>query len=508
MLALLDADPETAGANAAPAAAAPLCEDLTVRVGRRTIALDELDAFVGAPPGEALRAWFGRPPASGAAVRAAATHAIAAIDAALSTAVDRIIAHPRFRALEAAWRGVAWLARGLPPDGMTRLRLLDARWGEIARDLERAPEFDRSALFLKIYEDEFGTPGGTPFALIVGLNEVRHRPAPGFPVDDVTALRQLSHIAAAAFAPMVFGAAPALFGADAHGDLDLRRSVASTFRQIDYTRLQSLQSQPDSRFIALVAPRILLRAPWRREDLGDLGWIYPGGGGPLWGSGALAVAHLAIRAHNDHRWPAAIVGTVRDEIAGGLITGLPETCFETDRAGLIVRPPIELNLSDGLERELLDAGIIALRRVKDTPWLAAYALPSLHRPMTTYTSEAARANDRLGAMLNYILCVSRFAHYVKVIGRDLIGSLLSAADVERRLQKWLNGFTTQGDRLSSEMQARYPLREARIRVADVAGRSGALECTVWLKPHFGLDQAVSEFQLVTVVAQDGAGVTP
>ena len=485
----------------------PLERDFIARVGRGEITDEAVRALAEADAPRALAEWVGvdcfrLPPAH---LRARLDRAIAAIDAALSRAIDAIISHPRFQALEAAWRGVAWLASGLGPDGMARIRLFDCRWAELARDLERAPEFDRSALFQRIYEDEFGTPGGVPFSIIVMLHEVRHRPGPGAPTDDVTALRQLSAVAAAAFTPVILSASPSLFGAETHGDLDLRQSLAPLFRQLEYSRFQALQRQPDTRFLGVVAPRVLIRAPWSRASVPDIGFTYTSRAGPLWAGGAFAVAHLALRAFNDHRWPAAITGTVRDEIAGGLITGLPEVSFATDRPGVALKPPIELNLSDALDREMAEAGLIAIRTVRGTPWAAIYSLPSLFRPTATWTSEAANANERMGAMLNYILCVSRFAHYIKIIGRDLIGSTGDPEEVEGRLQRWLNKFTSAGDRLSLEMQARYPLQEARIRVRGVPGRPGALECSVALKPHFQIDQAVSEFRLVTVVADTSQG---
>lgn len=482
----------------------PLGDRFVERLGIGAIPDAAIGEFLAAAPGDALLQWLGRDrPAVG--LRLQLDRDIAAIDAALSAAAVALIGHKRFRALEAAWRGVAWLAQGLPADTTVQLRLLDVRWAELARDLERAPDFDRSVLFLRVYEDEFGTPGGVPYSLLISLHEVRHRPAHGHPVDDVTALRHLSAVAAAAFVPIILGTAPGLFAADSHGELDLRRSLAAQFRRAEYNRFQALQRHPDTRFLGLVAPRIIVRAPWDRASLPDLAFRYTGKDTALTGSGALAVAHVAIRAFSDYRWPAAITGTVRDELAGGLVTGLPEISFETDRRGVAIQPPIELNLSETIDRELTDAGIIVLRRVRDTPWLAIYNLPSLHRSAAVYHGEAARANDRLSTMLGYMLCVARFAHYIKIIGRDLIGSTGSPADVESRLQRWLNTYTTTGDRLSSEMQARYPLEEARIRVVDVAGRPGSLECSVWLKPHFQIDQAVSEFHLVTVVAQPTGG---
>ncbi len=500
------ADPPLADASSpVPTRNDPLGDEFVRRIGLGLIPATVIDQFVSASAGEALTLWFGDIPACARLVRLHFDRAIAAIDVALSDAAVALIGHPRFTALEGAWRGVAWLCQGLVADGMSRVRLLDVRWTELARDLERAPEFDRSALFLKVYEEEFGTPGGLPYSLLIALHEVRHRPAAGHKIDDITALRHLSAVAAAAFTPIILNVAPALFAAETFADLDLRRSLAPLFRQIEYNRLQSLQRHPDTRFLGLVAPRIVVRAPWSRATLPDLGFRYTGRDRPLLAGGALAVAHIAIRAFNDQRWPAVITGTIRDELAGGLITGLPEMSFDTDRPGVAIRPPIELNLSEAIDRDLNEAGIIAIRRVRDTPWLAIYAMPSFHRSDAVYHADAARANDRLSGMLSYMLCVSRFAHYIKIIGRDLVGSSSSPTEIEGRLQRWLNTYTSTGDRMSADMQARYPLQEARIRVTDIAGRAGALECAVWLKPHFQIDQAVSEFHLVTVVAQPGAG---
>lgn len=473
----------------------------------------ELDAqlavFLEADVADAADLWFG-PGAAGwseAASRRRLDYDLAEIDAAISDLVNAILRHPRLQALEAVWRGAAWLVSGLGVDGATRLRLLDARWPEMVRDLERAAEFDQSALFEKIYNEEYGMPGGVPYSLLIGLYEVRHRPTREHPTDDVTALRHLSAVAAAAFAPLAMGAAPALFGVDRFGELDLRQSLNATFRLGEYTRLQGLQQSPDSRFLGLVAPRILLRGPRRGRAADDCGFRYePDARDHVWGSGALALAHICLRAFNDYRWPAAVRGTVRDQIAGGVIVGLAPVDFETDGPLTTLKFQVEVNMSEALEREASEAGLICIRRLKDTPYLAVYNMPSLHRPRGAYTTEIAKINEQLGGMFNYMLCVSRFAHYIKIIAREWIGSFKSAEECEARLQRWLNGFTSSGEQLSFEEKARYPLQEGRIRVAEVRGKPGAYECAVMLRPHFQLDQAISEFHLVTVV-QGAAGLS-
>jgi type VI secretion system protein ImpD len=427
---------------------------------------------------------------------------IAEIDAVLSQFANSVLHHPRFQAIEAAWRGIHWLTGGLGADGMTAVRVLDCRWNELARDLDRAPEFDQSALFGMIYNEEFDMPGGVPVSMLVGLYDVQHRPSRGHPTDDVAVMRKLADVAAAAFCPIFLGVTPALLGVDRMGELDLRQSIGATFRLPEYNRLQSFQQTLDARFIGLVAPRVLMRAPYRGRSAGDCGFrfdeICENDDDQLWAPGALAIAHLCLRAFNEHRWLAAIRGTVTDSLAGGVITALPSEDFETDSPGIAPKFSIEVNLSDALEREMAEAGMICIRRCKDTPHLAVFNLPSLHRPKGAYPTDIARANEQLGAMLNYILCVARFAHYIKVIALNWVGSYKSAEDCQARLQKWLNGFCAGGS-LSYEMKARYPLETGRIMVRDVPGKPGSYECTVALKPHFQLDQAISEFQLVTSV---------
>ena len=440
--------------------------------------------------------------ADGRVLRRKADRAIAAIDAKLSAQVDAIIGDPRFAALEANWRGVAWLTRELAADGTTRLRLLDARWVELARDFDRAADVEHSALFEAVYNQEFDIPGGVPFSLLLGLYAVQHKPSPDHAVDDVGALRQLAHVGAAAFAPIVVDGAPGLLGVDRFAELDRRQSLSADFRRPDYLRFHGLQQMPDARFLGVVVPRVRLRGSPRGRAVGDVGFRYDADDRrALWGPGAFGFGHICLRAFRDHRWLAAIRGTVRDRLEGGIVATLPVVDFATDAADRFAKPPVEVHVSETIDRELADAGLIAIRRVKDTPFLAIHNMPSLHKPARTFHAEIARINERLGTMLNYILCVARFAHYIKVIGREWIGSFQSASECEVRLQRWLNGYTTSGDDLDYDDKARYPLREGRISVSDIAGRPGSYECRVALRPHFQLDQVVSEFHLVTTIAE-------
>ena len=496
---------------AEPTAAGAQAEDAPLRARvLDAAALDgdgALQAFAAAEPAQALRLWFGAERlrgVDGARLRRMIDRDIAEIDDVLARSCDAILHHPRLQALEAAWRGVRWLVDGLGSDGMTLLRLMDCRWPELVRDLERAPEFDQSGLFDWIYNSEFGMPGGIPFSLLIGLYEVQHKPTRGRTSDDVTALRALSRVCAAAFTPMVMSVSPAMFDLDRFGELDLRQSLAATLSDIEHRRFMSFAQSSDARFIALAAPRVLLRTPYVGREAADCGFRYEervrnGGRDELWGNAALAVGHVCLRAFNDSRWLAAIRGTTPNQIAGGVVDGLPAPAFATDAPFTALKFPLEINVSAVIERDLAEAGIICLKRCKDTGYLAFYNLPTLHRPRLNYNNEIARVNAQLGSMLNYILCVSRFAHYLKVIGREWIGSMKTAEDCEMKLQSWLHGFCSAGDRLSYETKARFPLQDGRIRVRETPDKPGAYECTVHLKPHFQLDQAVSEFQLTTTL---------
>jgi type VI secretion system protein ImpD len=295
-----------------------------------------------------------------------------------------------------------------------------------------------------------------------------------------------------------------MLGVNDFAELDRRSAMSALFRGVEYNRFNAFRELSDSRFIGLVCPRVLLRAPYRGRVLGDCGFAFTEtvadeGRDQVWGVGALALAQICIRAFNDYRWLAAVRGTIEDTLAGGVITDLASPDFETDAPGLMPKFPLEVNVTEHLERDLTEAGLICIRRCKDTPYSVINNLPSVNRPKGAFTSEAAKLNEQLSSMLNYMLCVSRFAHYVKVMARDWIGSYISPEDCQRRLNSWLLGYCTTGDDLAYETRARYPLEAARVRVRGIPAQPGSYECQIHLKPHLQLDQAISEFQLITVV---------
>ncbi|MGF1462459.1 MAG: type VI secretion system contractile sheath large subunit [Maricaulaceae bacterium] len=490
-----------AGADSA-GVAGPL--PLRSEVWRRAGADPEgrLDAFLAEPsPARALADWFGseRVAEPGVHRRAALDRDIAALDAAIAEIVDRILHHEAFQRLEALWRGVYWLTGLARGEAKLRIKLLNVSWQTLVRDMERAADFERSALFTLLYHREFGMPGGEPFGLLVGDYAIRHAPRPGG-VDDVAALRELAKIGASAFCPMVFNVDPVVFGVDTMAELGRRENLSATFQQTEYTRLRSFQNGEESRYVGLVAGRLLIRTPREGRAAGDLGWLYQEradrGAHLLWAPGAFAVAYTALRAYEDYRWVAAIRGAPEDEIAGGVLDGLPVADFATDRPGAAVRFGVEANLSERQEAALNGLGFMVLRPCPYTPYLALFAAPSLQKPRT-YRDPAVTLNAKMSAMLQYMLCVCRFAHYVKVIVRDWVGAYKTAQDMEMRLQRWIETYCLADDEASYEERARYPLRTALVEVGEVDGAPGKFNCVMFFQPHFQFDNMVTEFQLRT-----------
>ncbi len=467
-----------------------------------------LAAFLAEPDiAAALALWFGGPVSRSladerGAVLAALDRDIAAIDALLSAQANAVLHHPRFQRLEASWRGVRYLADQADPDDGVKVRILQLPWAELCRDLERAIEFDQSQLFGKIYSEEFGMPGGEPFGVLLGDYEVLHKRAAGHPSDDVAALKGMSQVAAAAFTPFVVGCLPGMFGVDRFRELGIHVDLGSTFNQLEYLRWRSLQESDDARFIAVVLPRVLMRLPYRDDGSRVDGFRFAEEvtaahhDAYLWGSAIFAFGAVLIRSFVSSGWFAEIRGAPRDVIGGGLATDLPISCFETDSAHIAQRYSTDLCLSELQDVALSELGFMPLRKCKDTDYSAFFATPSVHVPKK-YDRFVANINARLSSMLQYVLCVSRVSHYIKVIGRDRVGSFATAAECEALLMGWLRKYTLGNDDASYEMKAKYPLREASVQVRDVPGQPGSFRSIIHLRPHFQLEQVVTSFKLVT-----------
>jgi type VI secretion system protein ImpD/type VI secretion system protein ImpC len=475
----------------------------------------DLASFLTAPAAAALTLWFGLDTAATlrdpARLRARLDHDIATIDAMLNDAIDTILHHPRLTRLEGTWRGLAWLVARLEDSSRLKLRILHAAWPEICRDLERAAEFDQSQIFRRIYEDEFGTPGGEPYGLMVMDYDIRHRPGPGAATDDVAALANLAAVAAAAFSPMIFGAAPALFGVDRLSDLSGVADPAATFTGPEHLRFRNLGTREDMRFIGLALPRLRARPPWDEQPEAERGFRYiehiAGSDDIVWFAAGYAIAHNVARAMATYDWPADMRGYIQDWPGSGLITTGTAPRFTPDSAEGQSRFETEIALTDIQERALVDAGLMALSSLGFGGQTVLGAARSLQTPRryAGRNADAADANARLSAQFNTIVCVARFAHFIKVMGRDMTGAFRTAAEIERELTTWLRRYANANKDAGPEMRARFPLRDARVEIREHPAKPGTFGCTIHLQPHYQLDDINASFRLVTELSAPGAG---
>lgn len=421
---------------------------------------------------------------------------IAQIDHLLSLQLNEILHHPSFQQLEATWRGLKYLVDHTETSPMLKIRVLNVSKRELLRDLQRAPEFDQSAIFKKVYEEEFGVFGGEPFGALIGDYYFGKHP------EDIELLEKMSQVAAAAHAPFIAAAAPDLLGLDSFTNLGAPRDLAKIFESTEYAKWKSFRNSEDSRYVALCLPRVLMRLPYGRDTKPVEAFNYEEGvdgsdhSKYLWGNAAYALGARLTEAFATYGWCAAIRGVE----GGGLVEGLPVHTFRTDEGDVAVKCPTEIAISDRREKELADLGFVPLVHCKGTDYAAFFSVQSCNKPKV-YDKEAATANARLSAQLPYILAVSRFAHYLKAIMRDKIGSFMSRADCERFLNQWIMNYVTEDDQASPATKAQYPLREARVEVTEVPGKPGVYRAIAYLRPHFQLDELTVSLRLVAELPQ-------
>jgi type VI secretion system protein ImpD len=443
---------------------------------------------------------------SGKDIEIAIHNSIALLDQIINEQINAIIHHKKFQQLESSWRGVWYLVNQAETNRTVKIRVLDISWAEVSKDIERALDVDQSQLFQKIYSEEYGTPGGEPFGVIIGDYEISHKRSARHPYDDISTLSGLSQIAAASFAPFLCSVSSEFLGLDDFSTLGMPINLQGIFAQTEYIRWRSLREKMDSRFLGLTLPKTLMRKPYRTEQGSYKGTYFyekPGKNGNstyLWGNACYAFGGVLIREFLNVGWFGHIRGVPRDQIGGGLITNLPNVSFNANKDRSVLKPSVDVIITDSLERELSDLGLIPLCHCYDTPFSAFYSNQSVQQPKHRQ-SKAEDVNAKLSAMLQHVLCASRIAHYLKVMIRDKIGSFVTADECERFLMEWLFRYTTGRDDLDWEEQARYPLRQANVKVTERPDKPGQYFCVIHLVPHYQLDQMVSELELVTELMQ-------
>lgn len=476
-------------------------------------------AFLDPHATKALAAWFGidhvrhvaRNNTTGAidAIRYALDRDIAAIDALIGHQLDAVLHHSRLQRLEGLWRGMGWLVSGVEPGSKVKTKLLSVTWTEICRDVERAAEFDTSHMFRKIYESEFGSPGGEPFGLLVIDHDVRHRPGLGAMTDDVGALGSLAAVAAAAFVPIVLGVSPALLDLNSFADIAGVSDPTSPLRDAAHQRFRGIGAMEESRFLALTLPRILARSPWGDDPARLDGFRYreyaPDAANRVWMSAGFAFASVAVRAYTDFGWPADVRGVEIDRIGGGLVADMPSEPFDTNSSFKASRHSLEIQLSDRHERALIDAGLMPLMALPYGLDAVFCAVPSLQLPRQFQGANAAvaDANARISAQISAMLCVARFAHCLKMMGRDMIGSFKTNEEIQSRLQSWITQYANTNLSSGSDTRARFPLIAGAVSVQELPSKPGVFGCTITLQPHYQLDNVAATFRLMTDLAAPG-----
>ena len=424
--------------------------------------------------------------------------AIAAIDRKLSDQLNAIMHHPKFTALEGTWRGLHYLVMNSETSTSLKLRVLNMPKRELSRDLQRAVEFDQSQLFKKIYENEFGTPGGEPYGALIGDYEWTPHP------DDVETLRLVSNVAAAAFAPFISAAGSSMFGFDAWPELSRPRDLAKIFETQEYTKWRSFRDSEDSRFVSLVMPRTLARLPYgaATKQIDEFNYEEA----PYDEAGA-----AKSMQHNEYCWmnAAYAMGTkltdafaqygfctaIRGAEGGGKVENLPYHVFTSDDGDLDAKCPTEIAITDRREFELSNLGFLPLCHYKNTDYSVFFGAQTTQKAKK-YDRPEATANAAISARLPYIMATSRFAHYLKVMARDKIGSFMEASDCERWLNRWITNYVNGNEKAGQEMKARFPLREARVEVKEIPGKPGSYNAIAYMRPWLQMEELTTSLRMV------------
>jgi type VI secretion system protein ImpC len=420
---------------------------------------------------------------------------IAEIDKKLTEQVNLIIHTDEFQKLEGAWRGLHYMVNNTETDDMLKIRVLNISKNELGKTLKKfkGTSWDQSPLFKKMYDEEFGQFGGEPFGALVGDYYFDNSPP------DVELLTAVSKVAAAAHAPFIAGAAPSVMLMESWQELANPRDLKAIFRTVDHAAWQSFRQSEDSRYVGLAMPRFLARLPYgaKTDPVEDFDFeedtSAPLSKNYTWANSAYAMAVNINRSFKEYGWCSRIRGIE----SGGAVEGLPVHTFPTDDGGVAMQCPTETAISERREPELAALGFMPLVHKKNTDFAAFIGAQSMHKPVE-YDDPDATANANLGARLPYLFATCRFAHYLKCIVRDKIGSFKERADLERWLTKWIMQYV-DGDPANSNdfIKAKKPLAAAEVVVEEVEGNPGYYTSKFFLRPHYQLEGLTVSLRLVS-----------
>lgn len=431
--------------------------------------------------------------------------AIAAIDKAMSKQLAAIMHNEKFQKLEGSWRGLRYLVMNSETSSQLKIRVMNISQKELSKDLEKAVEFDQSQIFKKIYESEFGTAGGEPYAALIGDYEFSSHP------DDISLLTKMSNVAAAGFCPFVSAAGPGMFGFESYTELSKPRDLEKIFESAEYIQWRSFRESEDSRFVTLTMPRTLARLPYGQatkpvEEFNfEEGNVAPDGthrevehDDYCWMNASYTLGTTLSKAFAQYGWCTSIRGAE----GGGKVEGLPSHVFISDDGDADQKCPTEIGITDRREAELSKLGFLPLCHYKNTDYAVFFGAQTTQKPKK-FDNPDATANAAISARLPYIMATSRIAHFLKVMARDKIGSFMETDEAERWLNKWITSYVNGTPGASAEMKAKYPLAEARVEVKEVPGQPGVFNAVAYLRPWLQMEELTASLRLVANIPKAG-----
>ncbi|WP_394144961.1 type VI secretion system contractile sheath large subunit [Vibrio atypicus] len=432
--------------------------------------------------------------------------AIAGIDALISRQLAEVMHHDSFQKLEGSWRGMNYLVSNSETSQTLKIRVLSMSKKELHKDLSKAVEFDQSQIFKKVYESEFGTPGGEPYGALLGDYEFTNHPA------DIETLSLMSNVAAAGFAPFLSAGSPALFGFDNWTELTKPRDLEKVFESLEYTKWRSFRNSEDSRFVTLAMPRVLGRLPYGEsttpiEEFRYEEFDIDSKSGMAtttdhdkycWMNASYVLGARMTEAFAKYGFCTAIRGAE----GGGKVENLPSHMFVSDDGDPDLKCPTEIGITDRREAELSKLGFLPLCHYKNTDYAVFFGAQTCQKPLK-YDNPDATANAAISSRLPYIMATSRFAHYLKVMARDKIGSFMEAEDVENWLNRWILTYVNASEGGGQEIRAKYPLADAKVQVKEIPGAPGSYNAVAWLKPWLQMEELTTSLRLVAKIPEIG-----
>lgn len=429
--------------------------------------------------------------------------AIAGIDRMVSKQLSAVMHTDEFQQLEGSWRGLHHLVSNSETGSGLKIRMLNASKKVVAKDLATAVEFDQSEVWKKIYEGEFGVAGGEPYGALIGDYQFTAHP------QDIEMLQSMSGIAAASFAPFITAPGPGMFGFDSWTELSKPRDLEKIFESQEYVKWRSFRDSEDSRWVTMTMPRALARLPYGEstKPIEEFHFeeVHADGAGTqaamdhdqyCWMNSAYVMGTTLTRAYAEHGWCTAI----RGKEGGGMVENLPTHTFTTDQGDADLKCPTEIAITDRREAELSKVGFLPLCHYKNTDYSVFFGAQTTQKPKK-YDDPDATANAAISARLPYLMATARFAHYLKIMARDKIGSFMEATDCQRWLNNWIQNYVNANAQSGQEMKAKFPLAEAKVTVEEIPGSPGSFNAVAHLRPWLQMEELTTSMRLVAKIPQ-------